>query len=135
MYSHALSPHLTSLFRWSIDHYTVYGSWKLARVSSIFKKDDLTDPGNYRPVSLLFVPSKLLESEINNAIVNHVTSNTQFNYSQSVGLQKKKTKQSRCSSCKFCYRPSQQGDQPQFSVGQEQFASSVQWLFSLNIIF
>lgn len=45
--SQALSLHLTSLFRWSIDHQTVYGSWKLARVSPIFKKDDRTDPGNY----------------------------------------------------------------------------------------
>ena len=39
------------------------------------KKDDSTDPGNYRPVSILSVPSKLLESEINTAIVNHVTNN------------------------------------------------------------
>ena len=61
------------LFRWSIDHQTVYGSWKLARLPPIFKKDDRTDPGNYRPVSLLSVPSKLLESEINTAIVDHVT--------------------------------------------------------------
>ena len=53
----------------------VYEGWKLARVSPIFKKDDSTDPGNYRPVSLLSVPSKLLESEINTAIVNHVTYN------------------------------------------------------------
>ena len=73
--SHAVSPHLTSLFRWSIHHETVYEGWKLARVSPIFKKDDSTDPGNYRPVSILSVPSKLLESEINTAIVNHVTNN------------------------------------------------------------
>ena len=73
--SHAVSPHLTSLFRWSIHHETIYEVWKLARVSPIFKKDDSADPGNYRPVSILSVPSKLLESEINTAIVNHVTNN------------------------------------------------------------
>jgi len=73
--SHAVSPHLTSLFRWSIHHETAYEGWKLARVSPIFKKDDSTDPGNYRPVSILSVPSKLPESEINTAIVNHVTNN------------------------------------------------------------
>lgn len=73
--SHALSPHLTSLFRWSIDHQTVYGRWKLARESPIFKKDDRTDPGNFRPVCLLSIPSKLFESEIKTAIVDHVTSN------------------------------------------------------------
>ena len=73
--SYAVSPHLMSLCQWSIHHETVYEGWKLARVSPIFKKDDSTDPGNYRPVSILSVPSKLLESEINTAIVNHVTNN------------------------------------------------------------
>ena len=53
----------------------MYKGWKLARVFRIFKKDDSTDPGNYRPVSILLVPSKLFESEINTAIVNHVTCN------------------------------------------------------------
>jgi len=38
--SHAVSPHITSLFRWSIHIETVYESWKLARVSPIFKKDE-----------------------------------------------------------------------------------------------
>ena len=38
-------------------------------------KGDRTDPGNYPPVSLLSTPSKLLKSEINTAIVNHVMSN------------------------------------------------------------
>ena len=71
----ALSTHLTSLFRWSIDHEIVYESWKQARVSPIFKKDDSTNPGNYRPISLLSVPSKLLEAEINDSIINHVTKN------------------------------------------------------------
>ena len=45
------------------------------RVSPIFKKDDHTDPGNYRPVFLLSVPSKLLKYEINSGNVNNVTSN------------------------------------------------------------
>lgn len=71
--SHAVSRHLRSLLRQSIYHETVYESFKLARVSLIFKKDDGTDPGNYRLISTLFVPSKLLESEINAAIVNLVT--------------------------------------------------------------
>ena len=51
-------------------------------MSPVFKKDDRTDPGNYPPVSLLSVPSKLLESEINTAIVNHVTSNNLITLNQ-----------------------------------------------------
>ena len=34
--------------------------------------DDETDIGNYRPVSLLSVPSKILESEINSTLVQHI---------------------------------------------------------------
>ena len=60
--------------------------WKLARVSPIFKKDDSTDPGNYRPVTILSVSSKLLESEINTTIVNHVTYNNLITPNQSTPL-------------------------------------------------
>ena len=50
----------------------VYNSWKTARLTPIFKKEDETDRENYRPVSILSVPSKLLESEVNDTIVDHV---------------------------------------------------------------
>ena len=43
-----------------------------ARLAPIYKKDDETDIGNYRPVSLLSVPSKILESEINSTLVQHI---------------------------------------------------------------
>ena len=36
------------------------------------KKDDKTDRENYRPVSLLSIPSKILESEDNEKLVRHV---------------------------------------------------------------
>ena len=36
--------------------------WKLAKVNTIFKKGSPADVSNYRPISLLSIPSKLLES-------------------------------------------------------------------------
>ena len=42
------------------------------RLTPIFKKEDETDRENYRPVSILSVPSKILESEVNDTIVDHV---------------------------------------------------------------
>ena len=51
-------------------------------MSSIFEKNDSTDPGNHRLVSILSVPSKLLEFEINTAIVNHVTNNNMITPNQ-----------------------------------------------------
>ena len=41
-------------------------------MSPIFKKEDETDRENYRPVSILSVPSKILESEVNDSIIDHV---------------------------------------------------------------
>ena len=38
----------------------------------MFKKDDETDIGNHRPVSLLSVLSKILESLVNDTLVKHV---------------------------------------------------------------
>ena len=37
-----------------------------------YKKDDETDCSNYRPISLLSIPSKILESDLNDSIVRHV---------------------------------------------------------------
>ena len=52
---------LTSLFMQSIREYRVYNNWKVARLTPVFKKDDPTVMSNYRLLSLLSVPSKILE--------------------------------------------------------------------------
>ena len=70
--SDSIVPSLLSLYQHSIERKTVLTSWKTARLTPIFKKDDEMDRGNYRPVSLLSVPSKILESEINDTLVCHV---------------------------------------------------------------
>jgi len=48
--------------------------WKLAKVNAIFKKGSPADVSNYRPVSLLSIPSKLLERQICSLIDNHLNS-------------------------------------------------------------
>ena len=47
-------------------------SWKIARVSPIFKGDK-NDPSNYRPISVLPIISKLFEKHINIALLTHLT--------------------------------------------------------------
>ena len=46
----------------------------MARLTPVFKKDDPTEMSNYRPLSLLNVPSKILESCVAGMISKHVFS-------------------------------------------------------------
>ena len=74
----AIVPTLTDIFNYSTKRRTVFSSWKTARLTPIFKKDDHTDCGNYRPVSLLSVPSKILEAIVNDRLVHHVFRDNQL---------------------------------------------------------
>ena len=69
---HALIPSLFSLYSMSASCNTAPSTWKFARVSALFKKDDETDKQNYRPISLLCVPGKLMETQVVSTITNHV---------------------------------------------------------------
>ena len=73
-----LVPTLVDMYNYSITRSVVFSPWKTARLSSIFKKDDETVCGNYRPVSRLSVPSKILEAEINDRLVQHVFKDNQL---------------------------------------------------------
>ena len=66
----AVIPSLRSLYRYSIETKTFFTSWKTAKITPVFKKDNETDRRNYRPVSLLHVSvlSKILESLVNDAL-------------------------------------------------------------------
>ena len=47
-------------------------SWLKAVITAIYKKGMKSDPGNYRPVSMTSVISKIMESIIRDAIVEHL---------------------------------------------------------------
>ena len=65
---------LAILFRKSLKE-GAHESWRKAVVTAIFKKGKKTDPGNYRPVSLTSVISKIMESIVRDAIVDHLMKN------------------------------------------------------------
>ena len=51
---------------------TVPEDWRITHVMAIFKKGRRGDPGNYRPVSLMSVPGKMVESLIQDKILKHI---------------------------------------------------------------
>ena len=69
---------MIDLFIWSTQAEEIFESWKLAKLTPIFKKDAKEDRANYHPISLLCVRSKILEEEVNNTIVKHVIEENQL---------------------------------------------------------
>lgn len=67
----------TSLFTSSFKVDTFPLEKKTGEPLTVHKKDDKMDRGNYCPLSILSLPSKILESCLNDVIVDHVLS---FNY-------------------------------------------------------
>ncbi|CAB3988148.1 Hypothetical predicted protein [Paramuricea clavata] len=67
---------------------------KNSNVTAVYKNDDEAEKGNYRPISILCIPAKILETCFANAMINHLevhnlSSNHQWAY-------KKATQQSCC---------------------------------------
>ena len=77
-----LSGPLTKLFRMCLDTGKVPDSWKRAEVTPIFKGGKKFDPTNYRPVSLTSLISKLMETVIRAAIIEHLETNNLFSDAQ-----------------------------------------------------
>lgn len=69
-----LSKPLTSLFSLSLRKGIVPSEWKCANVVPIYKGDGKSDPNNYRPISLLSIISKVMESIVNDHIRKHLFS-------------------------------------------------------------
>ena len=65
---HSLLP----IFRKSVSDASFPSSWKLSRVNPIFKKGSSTDVNNYRPISLLSIPGKILEDVVSDTLNNHM---------------------------------------------------------------
>ena len=51
-------------------------SWKKSQVTAVFKKGNRLDVNNYRPISLLSVPSKILERMVCRSFDNHLTTHS-----------------------------------------------------------
>ena len=68
----SIAPSLTSVFGHSAKACKPPDQWKIARVSAVFKKGREEDGTCYRPLSMLSIPRKLMESCVASTIANHV---------------------------------------------------------------
>ena len=80
-----IAPSLTQLFNMSLKSGIVPRAFKLAEVRPLFQSGDPASPGNYRPVSLLPIISKILERIVQNQLQGqlsrvHALPDTQFAY-------------------------------------------------------
>ena len=66
---------LTEVFNLSFGNAVIPKSWKLAKVTPLQKPGDKNNVGNLRPVSLLPLPSKLIEKIAHNRIYIHCENN------------------------------------------------------------
>lgn len=63
---------LRIIFEISLQEGEMPEDWKIAYITPIHKKGDKSDPGNYRPISLTNVFSKLMESLLREEIMTHM---------------------------------------------------------------
>ena len=77
-----IAPQLSALFNLSLSTGTVPTAWKLSNVTPVYKAGDLSLTTNYRPISLLSLPSKLLERIVHMKLLSYLQSNSLLSHCQ-----------------------------------------------------
>ena len=70
-----LTPGITHIVNLSIGRKYFPTLWKNSKVIPLFKKDEATNPKNYRPVSLLSITSKILERVVYHQMIEYLEEN------------------------------------------------------------
>ena len=86
-----LSEPLSDIINKSFENGEIPMAWKEANVTALYKnKGEKCDPSNYRPVSLMSVPSKLCEKTVREILMHHMSSNNLFSDAQ-LGFREKRS--------------------------------------------
>jgi hypothetical protein len=90
---------LSCIFNLFMSSSSIPSVWKLAVNKSIFKKGSSNDPSNYRPISLTYIASKVMESAIKGEIMCHLLEHKLISRQQHGFLSGKST----CTQLLECY--------------------------------
>ena len=74
--SSIIAPSLTFIFSLSLSSGIFIDDWKNARVCPIYKGNDRRDMGNYRPISILPIISKVFEKEVFQQLYHYLKVNS-----------------------------------------------------------
>ena len=85
-----LSVELAHLINESLRTSTFPDAWAIGEITPIPKEGDPLDPGNWRPITILPLPSKLLEKAVHYQIISHLDNNN-FLSSNQHGFRKGKS--------------------------------------------
>ena len=78
-----IAPSITGILNGFIQSGTFPTLWKRAKVTPLHKGGSISDPGNYRPVSILPILSKVLERHIHNHLIIYLQDNNLLHGKQS----------------------------------------------------
>ena len=78
----SVAPQLSALFNLSLSSGSVPTDWKLSNITAVYKVGDPSLVSNYRPISLLSLPSKILERIVHNKLLDYLLSNSLLSRSQ-----------------------------------------------------
>ena len=81
----AIADSITFLCNLSITSGIFPSQWKIAKMSPLYKSDEITDRNNFRPISLLPILSKILEKHIFTSFYKFLTSHSLL-YPQQFGF-------------------------------------------------
>ena len=68
--------HITNL---SLSNGEFPDAWKVSKVVPLYKKDDVLNPNNYRPIAIIPIMSKILERAMYNQLIKHFSENALLN--------------------------------------------------------
>ena len=71
----SISSSLCSLFNHSLTSGCFPSEWKVSNITPVFKSGNKSTVSNYRPISLLSIPSKLLERIVHRRLLRHLLVN------------------------------------------------------------